>query len=212
MATFSGLNLDQAGVLFTDRDRQRPASVNHESLHRQSVGSKRSSWSWARPSMSLPVRLLISMSWPTTLGNVDPTFNGSVTLALANNPGGATLGGTLTVTAVNGVAIFTGLTINNLGSGYTLEATSATGLTAGDSVPFDVTTAISWSSRPNRQPRLTAGSSFGFVVTAEDNAGNVDTSFNGSVTVALVNLGSNTATLGGTLTVTASTAWPPSPA
>ena len=30
-------------------------------------------------------------------GNVDPTFTGSVTLALANNPGGATLGGTLTV-------------------------------------------------------------------------------------------------------------------
>ena len=31
-------------------------------------------------------------------GNVDPTFTGIVTLALASNPGGATLGGTLTVT------------------------------------------------------------------------------------------------------------------
>ena len=34
------------------------------------------------------------------------SYNGSVTIALANNPGGGTLGGTLTVAAVNGVATF----------------------------------------------------------------------------------------------------------
>ena len=41
-----------------------------------------------------------------SFGLVDPNFNGTVTVALANNPGGSTLGGTLTVTAVNGVATF----------------------------------------------------------------------------------------------------------
>ena len=45
-------------------------------------------------------------------GNVDPTFGGNVTLMLANNPGGATLGGTLALQAVNGVADFAGLTLN----------------------------------------------------------------------------------------------------
>src|SRR5262249_6934248 len=47
-------------------------------------------------------------------GNVDTTFNGPVTLALVTNGDGplATLGGTLTATAVNGVATFSGLTLN----------------------------------------------------------------------------------------------------
>ena len=43
-------------------------------------------------------------------GQVDPAFSGSVTIALGNNPTGATLGGTLTVTASHGVAVFDGLT------------------------------------------------------------------------------------------------------
>jgi len=60
---------------------------------------------------------------------VDPSFNGAVTLSLQSNPGGATLGGTLTVNAVHGVATFTGLTLNQPGMGYALQAT-ANGLTS----------------------------------------------------------------------------------
>ena len=70
-------------------------------------------------------------------GNVDTSFNGAVTMALDNNPGGATLGGTLTVNAVNGVADFPDLTLNKAGSGYTLQATSA-GLTSVDTGSFSV--------------------------------------------------------------------------
>jgi hypothetical protein len=57
-------------------------------------------------------------------GNAATSFTGSVVIALANNPGGSTLGGTLTVSAVNGVAVFSDLTLNNIGSDYTLQATS----------------------------------------------------------------------------------------
>ena len=53
-------------------------------------------------------------------GNPITSFNGTVTVALATNPGGATLGGTLTATASNGVATFSGLTLNTAASGYTL--------------------------------------------------------------------------------------------
>ncbi len=70
-------------------------------------------------------------------GNVDTSFNGPVTIALDNNPGGATLGGTLTVNAVNGVADFPDLTLNKAGSGYTLKATSA-GMTSVDTGSFTV--------------------------------------------------------------------------
>ena len=59
-------------------------------------------------------------------GNVTTSFTGSETVALASNPGGSTLGGTLTVSAVNGVATFSGLTLNNAGDGYTLQVTSGT--------------------------------------------------------------------------------------
>jgi hypothetical protein len=45
---------------------------------------------------------------------VDTGYNGPVTIALVN-PGGATLGGTLTATAKNSVATFSGLSLNQVG-------------------------------------------------------------------------------------------------
>ena len=47
--------------------------------------------------------------------------SGTVSVALANNPGGSALGGTTTVTVgPTGYATFTGLSLNSPGSGYTL--------------------------------------------------------------------------------------------
>jgi subtilase family serine protease len=60
------------------------------------------------------------------VGGVDPAFNGTLTIALASGPAGANLGGTLTATAVNGVAVFDGLSLDTLGTGYTLQVTSDT--------------------------------------------------------------------------------------
>jgi hypothetical protein len=59
----------------------------------------------------------------------------AVTLALGTNPHGATLGGTTTVAAVNGIATFGNLTLDRAGTGYTLTA-SATGLAPATSNPF----------------------------------------------------------------------------
>jgi hypothetical protein len=61
----------------------------------------------------------------------------SVSLALATNPGGGTLGGTLTAKAVNGVATFNDLSLTRAGSGYSLAASSA-GLTGATSTTFSV--------------------------------------------------------------------------
>ena len=62
-----------------------------------------------------------------------------MTLAITAGSGtsGATLLGTTTVTAVNGVAIFSTLGIDRAGSGYTLSATAA-GVTGATSTPFDI--------------------------------------------------------------------------
>ncbi len=82
-----------------------------------------------------PFGLVVSAE--DSAGNLVPTFDGSVTVALSNNPGGATLGGTLTATAQNGVAGFSGLTINNPGVGYILSV-STDGLTSTTTNAFNV--------------------------------------------------------------------------
>ncbi len=48
----------------------------------------------------------------------------SVTLEIGANPGGAVLSGTLTATAVHGVATFSNLSLDRAGTGYILKATS----------------------------------------------------------------------------------------
>jgi hypothetical protein len=66
------------------------------------------------------------------------TATNTVTVAFAKNPTGATLGGTLSVTASQGVATFFGLTINKVGSGYTLQVTSS-GLSSAVTNAINVT-------------------------------------------------------------------------
>lgn len=71
-------------------------------------------------------------------GNVVPSFGGSVTVALATNPGSGSLAGTTTVAAVNGVATFSTLSITKVGTGYTLTASSVP-LTSATSSAFTIT-------------------------------------------------------------------------
>ncbi|MBI3930029.1 MAG: YncE family protein [Armatimonadetes bacterium] len=69
-------------------------------------------------------------------GVVVPTATNPVTLVLMDNEEGATLGGTTTVNAVNGVATFSDLSVSLAGD-YFLMASSGS-LTAANSDPFDV--------------------------------------------------------------------------
>ena len=71
-------------------------------------------------------------------GNVVTTATNTVAVAFANNPTGATLSGTLSATASQGVATFSGLKINKTGNGYTLQATSS-GLSSAISTAINVT-------------------------------------------------------------------------
>ena len=60
-------------------------------------------------------------------GNVDHSFDGKVTVALADNPNGETLGGTPAAAAVGGVATITGLTgpmLSTPGGVYSLKISS----------------------------------------------------------------------------------------
>ena len=74
-----------------------------------------------------------------TAGN--RVVNATATIAMAldpeSNPGGATLSGTLTRIAVDGVATFDDLRIDLVGADYALEASSS-GLDPAESVEFDI--------------------------------------------------------------------------
>lgn len=71
-------------------------------------------------------------------GNTATGYTGNVTLALGSNPGAGTLGGTLTVAAVAGVATFATPFLDKAAAGYTLAA-SASGLAGATSSAFTVT-------------------------------------------------------------------------
>jgi uncharacterized protein (TIGR03382 family) len=70
-------------------------------------------------------------------GNAVTTGTNSISVALGSNPGGSTLSGTTTVAAVNGVATFGDLSLEKVGAGYTLVA-SSDGLTGATSRGFAV--------------------------------------------------------------------------
>ncbi|HXJ30432.1 MAG TPA: hypothetical protein VNG35_07320, partial [Gemmatimonadales bacterium] len=137
------------------------------------------------------------------LGNVATGFAGTVTIAIANNPSGGTLTGTLSVAAVAGVASFTNLSINNAGLAYTLSA-SATGPTGATSGAFDVTAGPSSHLLFSSQPSTTvAGAAIApaVTVTAKDASGNTDPTFTGNVTLTITSgSGAAGATLSGTTT------------
>jgi hypothetical protein len=96
-----------------------------------------------QPSTTLPrttIQPPVKVTALDASGNPAASFNGPVTIAIANNGGAVqpgTLSGTTTVTAVNGVATFSDLSIDQAGNGYTLQA-AASGLTGAVSAPFDI--------------------------------------------------------------------------
>ncbi len=148
-------------------------------------------------------------------GSMVPSATDSITLAINNNPSGGTLSGTLTVAAVSGEAIFSGISIDNVGDGYTLDAT-ATGLTTATSASFDIVNAdlqqahYRWRNDDGGEGGLNTGTSADGSVTISTSQ-NINTNILGSlrsgnadgIVTTVASFGS--ATGGTTLTVASAT-------
>jgi len=118
----------------------------------------------------------------TTAGNV-------VDLAILNNAGNppGTLSGDASNNAVGGLATFTGLSIDKIGTGYTLLA-SSTGLTPVTSVGFNITVGAANRLGFVQQPTNTAGGATitpAITVEVQDAGGNRVTSSSANVTLAI---------------------------
>ncbi|HEX5745976.1 MAG TPA: lamin tail domain-containing protein [Archangium sp.] len=106
---------------------------------------------------------------------------GPVTVAIGSGPAAATLKGTATVAAVNGVARFTDLVIEKAARDYTLVASSGS-LTGATSASFDVASASPASltmSHPGGP--VTAGVAQSVEVVVQDAFGNDAAGYTGTV-------------------------------
>ncbi len=130
----------------------------------------------------VPFGLAVAAEDP--FGNLVPGC--SVTAALAANPSAAALQGPVSVTASQGVAAFTSLSILKAGGPYTIAVSSA-GLAPVAMGLVGVTPAAASRLVLTTGPpaTVTVGSSFRMVAAVEDAYGNVVAGYGGSVTAAV---------------------------
>jgi hypothetical protein len=133
-------------------------------------------------------------------GNLLTNNTSSVVISILSGPAGGTLTGTATVSAVNGVATFSNLSLAKAGT-YTLKATA--GSSSANSNSFVVT--IGDPSKLVFAPSSTINAPFNttvpaFTVDITDAGGNIITTANSAVTLTIT---SGPGTVSGNMTVTA---------
>ena len=127
-----------------------------------------------------PITPAVTVEVQDDFGNVVTTSTASITLAIGTNPGGGTLGGTLTQSSVNGIATFDDLSIDLSGNGYTLVA-SSTGLTDTTSDPFNILVGVVAKFAIGAIGTQTVGQAFSITITAQDAGNNTVSSFSQTV-------------------------------
>ncbi len=131
--------------------------------------------------------------------NLVTSATNAVTVELASNPGGGTLMGTTTVSAVDGVATFSDLSVDKVGAGFTLRATSGN-LQSATTASFDISPAAPAALAFRVEPsdgEVNLAMAPAVEVGVEDEFGNAVTTATSAVTLAIdMNPG------GGTLTGT----------
>jgi hypothetical protein len=130
-------------------------------------------------------------------GNTVPGDSGTITLAIKSGTGtaGASLSG-CSRTLTNGVATFTGCTINKAGSGYQLTATDGTLNTTSNTFNITVGAAsqLVFTTQPDGSPTAGAALPTQPKLTVEDAGGNIVTTDSSTVTLSIT---SGTPTQGG---------------
>ena len=214
IATFSGLSINDAGKGYTLIASSTPSYTPATSASFKIAPGAPAKLAFVLGPSSAPAGATITPAVPAVfgnsvtvavedaLGNVETADNATaVRLAIGTNPGGGTLTGGAAVTVVSGIASFSGLSINDVGTGYTLIAKSTPSYSAATSAPFNITapigppTQLAFVQGPSNTP---AGATISPAVTVavEDANGNVETTDNAT----MVSLAIGTNPVGGTLT------------
>lgn len=183
VATFADLSIDKAGIGYTLQATGSGVTTGVSNSFTVNAGAAAVLAFIIPPTtvgVGAPITPPVVVAVEDGFGNLVATATDRVTIAINDNPGNATLVGTVTQNAVAGLATFSDLTLNQPGTGYTLIAGSGT-LTSATSQPFDVlpgATQFLVLVSPNT---VTAGGTADVTVTAQDGLGNTVTSYRGTV-------------------------------
>jgi uncharacterized repeat protein (TIGR01451 family) len=205
IATFAGLSINKAGVGYTLGATSSPVltaatssafTISPAAAAKLAFASQPTT-AVAGVALSPAVTVLVQDAFGNTVTTDSST---TITIAIGTNPGGGTLAGTASATAASGIATFSSLSINKVGTGYTLAASSSPVLTGATSTTFNITPAAPAKfaiTSVNAGTSPSAGIGFSVVVQSQDAFGNASP-ISPADTVTLSRL-TGTGTLGGTL-------------
>ena len=207
VATFGDLSIDNAASGYTLRASSSGLSPDTSLAFTVVPGAAAQLVFTAPPSSTTATAAItpaVQVSARDAEGNLATAFTGDVTVAIGANPGGGVLSGTQTVTAVGGVAVFSSLSIDKIGTGYTLTV-AASGVTGATSGPFNITIGAAVRLAFAVQPTSTTGGTTiapAVQVEIQDVGGNRVTTATNAITVGIGN-NPNAGSLSGTKTVAA---------
>ena len=204
VATFSGLTVDKVGAGYTLATSSGAlAGATSAAFDITPAAAARLAVT-AQPSSGMAGTVItpaVQVAVQDAFGNTVPGATTAVTVALSGNPGGATLAGTATQTAVNGVATFSDLSLRGGGSDYTLTAT-APGLASAASAAFNMVPVPSVASFTAAQNTVTSGAIAVLTPVFGGGTGTIDHGIGAVTSGQAVSTGALTATTTYTLTVT----------
>ena len=199
VATFNDLSIDKAGSGYTLQATSASLSTPSTAFTISPAAAAKLAFT-VQPSATqagATITPAVRVIARDAFGNTATGFTGNVTLAIATNPSGGTLSGTIPVAAAAGVASFNDLSIDTPGTGYTLTATSGT-LTQATSNAFNITagppppaTHLAFGVQPSNT-QVGVAITPAVTVTALDASGNTVPSFTGAISLALGNAGGAT--------------------
>ena len=190
VATFSNLALDRVGTNYTltaaSGGLTGASSINFDIT----VGAPSKLAFTVQPSnttVGVGIAPAMQVAVQDSQGNTVTSSTANITVAIGTNPGSGTLSGTVTQSAVAGVATFAGLSLNKTGVGYTLTASSG-GLTGASSGGFNIVPGAANKLAFTTQPATaSAGAAIAPTVSVQDIFGNTVTVSAASITLAIGN-------------------------
>ncbi len=201
VATFSGLTITNAGSLTitaSDTSRTGVSTATTNSINVSPAAEKKLVVTSQPAGVTAGGTISLAVSVEDQYGNVITSGTGSTDTVKATLTSGTFNGGTTSVAAVSGVANFTNLVINQVGT-YTITASDSTnaGITSATTSSFAVSPGSASQLAFTTQPTGTTGGLTLPVqpaVTVEDQFGNAVTT---NVSTATLSIATGTPTSGG---------------
>lgn len=144
VATFSDLSLDKAGSGYTLAATAGTLPGATSSAFAITPGPAVALAFTVQPSKTPPLTVIqppVQVTAYDAFGNLATTSGATIVVAIGHDGsvlGGAVLSGTKSRTLVNGIATFDDLSIDQVGSGYTLTAALGSAAPLTTSAPFDI--------------------------------------------------------------------------